>query len=88
MTAKTKKKVKPVEEITSFKGFNDKWECRGFQFKLGESHHRAKLSDEKVREMRHDHEKNGMTWKQLSYKYNTSYWTVRDIVSYITRRSA
>ena len=39
MTAKTKKKVKPVEEITSFKGFNDKWECRGFQFKLGETFH-------------------------------------------------
>ena len=35
----TKKKVKPVEEITSFKGFNDKWECRGFQFKLGEIFH-------------------------------------------------
>lgn len=56
--------------------------------RVGESHHRAKLSDEKVREMRHDHEKNGMTWKQLAYKYSTSYWTVRDIVSYITRRSA
>ena len=39
MTAKTKKKVKPVEEITSFKGFNDKWECRGFQFNLGETFH-------------------------------------------------
>ena len=40
MTTKTKKKVKPVEEaITSFKGFNDKWECRGFQFKLGETFH-------------------------------------------------
>lgn len=40
MTAKAKKKVKPAEEtITSFKGFNDKWECRGFQFKLGETFH-------------------------------------------------
>lgn len=56
--------------------------------RVGESHPRAKLSDEKVREMRHDHEKNGMTWGQLACKYNTSYWTVRDIVSYITRRSA
>ena len=39
MTEKTKKKVNPVEEITSFKGFNDKWECRGFKFKPGETFH-------------------------------------------------
>ena len=39
MTEKTKKKVNPVEEITSFKGFNDKLECRGFKFKPGETFH-------------------------------------------------
>ncbi|MGQ0710883.1 MAG: DUF7666 domain-containing protein [Rhodoferax sp.] len=38
MTAKAKKKVKAIEEsITSFKGFNDKWECRGFKYKVGET---------------------------------------------------
>jgi hypothetical protein len=40
MTTNTKKKVQLIEEaIISYKGFSNKWECRGFKFKIGETFH-------------------------------------------------
>ena len=38
MDAKKKTAPAPVESITSFKGFDKNWQCRGFQYKIGESY--------------------------------------------------
>ena len=53
--------------------------------RIGESHHRAKLSTAKVLSMREDREKHGMTYAELKKKYGCSESTVRDICKYITR---
>ena len=37
MTTKKKKAAEAVETITAYKGFENDWKCRGFQYKVGES---------------------------------------------------
>lgn len=56
--------------------------------RVGQQHHRAKLSDESVRQMRHDRERHGMSYKRLAAKYGCGVSTARDITLYWTRASA
>lgn len=53
-------------------------------YRVGQHHHRAKISDEKVKLLRADRER-GLTYGQLRLKYNLPESTVRDIVTYKTR---
>ena len=59
----------------------------------GQEHHRAKLPDEKVREMRsiwHRWEQAGSDkgYGTIAALFGISQWTARDIVTYRTRKSA
>jgi len=64
--------------------------------RVGEDHHRAKLSDEKVRELRRQYEEatpragkgGGGGYGSLAREHGLSWSTVRDIVTYRTRASA
>ena len=58
--------------------------------RYGQNHHRAKLSDEQVREIRAQHLAwvRGRGYKTLALKYGVSESTIRDICTYRTRRSA
>lgn len=55
------------------------------RYRIGESHHRAKLTDEQVDEMRELHEEQGIGYRTLAKQFNVSKRTVRDIVQYKTR---
>lgn len=52
--------------------------------RVGEFHHRAKLTDEQVKRMRSAHEK-GLGYRKLSGIFQCGQSTVRDIVTYRTR---
>lgn len=54
----------------------------------GESHMRAKFSDRQVSEMRHMHEVLGVSRVDIASAFGCSYWTVRDILQYSTRKTA
>lgn len=56
--------------------------------RVGQSHQKARLSDEQVRQMRHDRERHGMSYQQLADKYGCGVSTARDITRYWTRASA
>jgi hypothetical protein len=47
-------------------------------------HHRAKLSDEQVREIRRLHATGNVGYRILARVFGISQWTVRDIVKYWT----
>lgn len=55
------------------------------RYRIGESHHRAKLTDEQVDQMRELHEEQGVGYRTLAKQFNVSKRTVRDIVQYKTR---
>ena len=59
----------------------------------GEENHRAKLPDERVREIRQTYERwkavgSDKGYKALADAFGISQWTARDLVTYRTRRSA
>lgn len=56
--------------------------------RVGQYHQKARLSDEQVRQMRHDREREGMSYAKLAKKYGCGVSTARDIVNYWTRASA
>lgn len=56
--------------------------------RVGECHQMAKLTDEQVRQMRKDRQRNGLSYLALSKRYECGISTVRDIVNYWTRASA
>lgn len=59
--------------------------------RIGEDHHRAKLTDAQVEAMREDHERHPvghpeyMGYRTLAKKYGCSKSTVRDVVNYMKR---
>ena len=54
----------------------------------GENHHRAKFSDRQVSEMRHMAEVLDMNRMAIASAFGCSYWTVRDILTRRTRKTA
>ena len=54
----------------------------------GENHTQAKFSDRQVSEIRHMHEVLGMSRMAIAAATGCSYWTVRDILQYRTRKTA
>lgn len=54
-------------------------------YRVGETHHRAKLTDAQVDEMRDLHEDDGVGYRTLAKRFNVSKSTVRDICNYRTR---
>lgn len=52
---------------------------------LGEYHHRAKLSDEEVEQIRDLHDAGVMGYKRLARVYDVSPVTIRDVVTYRSR---
>lgn len=56
--------------------------------RVGQDHHRAKLTDEQVRQLRQDHDNDLGGYRTLAKKYGTSRSTARDIVNGWTRGTA
>lgn len=56
--------------------------------RVGQSHHRAKLTDAQVREMRELRERHGWKYAALALKFGCGESTVRDICTYRTRWAA
>jgi len=54
-------------------------------YRVGESHHRAKLSDDIVAHMRHLRQRYGWTFSRIGQEVGCSKWTARDICEYRTR---
>ena len=53
--------------------------------RVGEDHHRAKLSDAKVAEMRVIRQRRGLSYAKLAAMFGCGESTARDIVKYWTR---
>lgn len=53
--------------------------------RVGQSHPKAKLSDEQIDKIREDHEERGMTAGQLAIKYGSTKKTIEPILSYKVR---
>lgn len=56
--------------------------------RIGQSHPKAKLSDEKVREMRRLNQQEGIGYLRLGRMFGCGESTARDICTYRTRASA
>ena len=54
-------------------------------WKRGEEHPKAKLSDDDVQLMRELHDDYGISVAEIARKFDVSYWTARDICKYRTR---
>lgn len=57
---------------------------RGYRYRRGEEHPRAKHSDDDVRLIRELHGE-GLGYKSIAKKFETSPSTVRDVVKHYTR---
>ena len=59
-------------------------------YAAGENHRKANHSDDFVAKIRKEHMAyiRGRGYKELGIKYGISQWTIRDWVTYRTRRSA
>jgi len=55
---------------------------------IGQSHHKARLTDAQVRQMRQLRQDFGLTYKKLAERFKCGESTARDIVNYCTRYSA
>lgn len=55
--------------------------------RVGESHHRAKLSDEQVDLIRDLHEEYGFGYKKLAHVFKVSRDTIRQICLYMRRNA-
>lgn len=53
-------------------------------YRIGESHHRARLTDEQVEAMRVMRD-GGASYRQIGERFGCSMWTARDITDYRTR---
>jgi len=53
--------------------------------RIGQGHHRARLSDADVDLMRDLHELNGKPYRELAGQFRVSFWTVRAICQYRRR---
>lgn len=56
--------------------------------RCGQSHQRAKLTDEQVIEMRRRHEVDGIGYRKAAKEFGCGQSTARDILTYRTRYSA
>ena len=56
--------------------------------RVGQDHHRAKLTDEQVRQLRQDHDNDLGGYGTLAKKYGIAPSTARDIVNGWTRGTA
>jgi hypothetical protein len=59
----------------------------------GEKHHRSRISDQRVREMRSKYhelkaKRKGIGYRVIARLFGVNRWTVRDIVTYRTRIDA
>lgn len=55
------------------------------RYRIGETHHRAKLTDEQVDRMRELHEEQGVGYRTLAKMFDVSKSTARDICTYRIR---
>ena len=53
--------------------------------RIGESHHRSRLSDSEVDEIRELREEEGMSYGKLAERLQAPKSTIRDICKYLTR---
>lgn len=57
-------------------------------YRVGEGHHRAKLTDKQVARMRWWHEQRGIGYRRLAQMFGCGQSTARDICTYRTRWAA
>lgn len=51
----------------------------------GQKHHKAKLTDEDVKQIRELRQKRGASYRVIGMRFRASMWTIRDICEYRTR---
>ena len=53
--------------------------------KTGERHHRAKVPDSVIREIRYQRQRHGKSYRAMAAEFGVSMWTVRDWCEWRTR---